>query len=46
MGARFSHARSFAVICGIASTDVIVASEIYRRACAANLAQMFALRPG
>jgi hypothetical protein len=26
-----------------ASTDVIVASEIYRRACAVNLGQMFAL---
>ena len=38
--------RSFVVICGIASTDVIVASEIYRRACAANLGEMFALRPG
>jgi ornithine cyclodeaminase/alanine dehydrogenase-like protein (mu-crystallin family) len=38
--------RSFAVICGIASTDVTVASEIYRRACAANLGEMFALRPG
>jgi hypothetical protein len=30
---------------GSASTDVIVACEIYRRACAANLGQMFALRP-
>jgi alanine dehydrogenase len=38
--------RSFVAICGIASTDVIVASEIYRRACAANLGEMFALRPG
>jgi alanine dehydrogenase len=37
--------RSFVAICGIASTDVIVACEIYRRACAANLGQMFALRP-
>jgi len=37
--------RSFASICGIASTDMIVASEIYRRACAAGLGQMFAMGP-
>jgi hypothetical protein len=36
--------RSFAVICGIASTAMIVASEIYRRACAADLGPMFAPR--
>ncbi|HEY2185452.1 MAG TPA: hypothetical protein VGH39_10705 [Xanthobacteraceae bacterium] len=36
--------RTFAVICGIASTDVIVACEIYRRACAAGRGQMFAMR--
>jgi alanine dehydrogenase len=36
--------RTFAVICGIASTDVIVAWEIYRRACAAGLGQIFAMR--
>jgi alanine dehydrogenase len=33
--------RSFVAVCGIASTDVVVGWEIYRRACAANVGLEF-----
>jgi alanine dehydrogenase len=34
---------ALAAICRISSTDMIVASETYQRACAADLGEMFAL---
>jgi ornithine cyclodeaminase/alanine dehydrogenase-like protein (mu-crystallin family) len=33
--------RSLVAVCGIASTDVVVGWEIYRRACAANVGLEF-----
>lgn len=37
---------TFVAVCGIASTDVMLGWEVYRRACDANLGMMFDLLPG
>lgn len=36
----------FVAVCGIASTDVMLGWEVYRRACKANLGLMFDMLPG
>lgn len=37
---------TFVAVCGIASTDVMLGWEVYRRACKANLGVMFDMSPG